>query len=53
LESEPDREIRGRLHLNLALAQLGLSDRRSARVNVEKAVELGCMEAAPLLDELR
>jgi serine/threonine protein kinase/tetratricopeptide (TPR) repeat protein len=53
LEAGPDREMSGRLRFNLALAHLGLHDRRSARANAEKAVELGCREAAPLLDELR
>lgn len=53
LRAGPDRELSGRFHLNLALAQLGLRDRGSARVNAETAVELGCQEAAPLLDQLR
>jgi eukaryotic-like serine/threonine-protein kinase len=53
LEAGPDREMSGRLRFNLALAELGLGDRRSARVNAEKAVALGCAEAATLDDELR
>jgi len=53
LEAGPDRELSGRFHLNLALAQLGMHDKRSARLSAERAVTLGCAEAAPLLDELR
>ncbi len=53
LETGPDRELSGRFRFNLALAQRALRDGRSARVNAERAVELGCREAASLLDELR
>jgi tetratricopeptide (TPR) repeat protein len=53
LRAGPDREMSGRFHLNLALAQLGLRDRISARVNAETAVELGCQDAASLVDQLR
>ncbi len=53
LEAGPDKELSGRFRLNLALAQLGLHDRSSARSNAERALELGCAEAATLLDELR
>ncbi len=53
LRAGPDREMSGRFHLNLALAQLGLRDRSSARANAKSAVELGCQEAAPLVDQLR
>lgn len=49
LEAGPDREMSGRFRFNLALAQLGLGDRRSARTNAERAVDLGCLDAAPLL----
>ena len=53
LGARPDRETCGRLHFNLALAQLARRDRPSARANVEKAVELGCRDAIPLRDEVR
>lgn len=53
LDSNPERQLAGRLHFNLALAQLAQDDRPSARANAEKAVELGCQEAVPLSDELR
>ena len=53
LDAGPDRELSGRFHLNLALAQLAMHDKRSARSNAERAVNLGCAEAAPLVDELR
>ncbi len=53
LEVGPDRDLIGRFHMNLALAQIGLCDRTSARVSAESAMELGCREAALLLDELR
>ena len=52
LEAGTDRELRGRFHLNLALAQLGLHDRRSAHANAQKAKELGCHEAVLLLDAI-
>lgn len=47
-----DREIRGRLRYNLALARLKLGDRPSATSNAEQALRDGCPEARPLLDEL-
>ncbi len=53
LEAGPDREMSGRLRFNLALAQLGLGDRRSAKMNAERAVELGFREAKALLDRLQ
>jgi tetratricopeptide (TPR) repeat protein len=53
LKSEPNGELSGRLYLNLALAQLGLGDRRSARDNASRAVEHGCGEAVSLLEQLR
>jgi serine/threonine protein kinase/tetratricopeptide (TPR) repeat protein len=53
LEAGPDREMSGRFRFNLALAELGLGDRTRARVNAKKSVDLGCTEAAPLVDELR
>lgn len=43
----------GRLKFNLALAQLGQGDRRSARGNAEEAWRLGFQEARALRDELR
>jgi tetratricopeptide (TPR) repeat protein len=53
LGAGPDRDLSGRFWLNLALAQLALHHRRSARLSAERALELGCVEAATLLDELR
>jgi Tfp pilus assembly protein PilF len=53
LAAEPDRETSGRLRFNLALAQLRSHDRQSAHSNAAKAVDLGCSEAAVLLEELR
>jgi tetratricopeptide (TPR) repeat protein len=53
MKTGPDRELSGRFQLNLALAQLGLCDRESARSSAENAVALGCREAAALLDDLR
>jgi hypothetical protein len=41
------------LRFNLALAHLALGDRSAARENARMAVELGCREAASLVDELR
>ena len=53
LRAAPDQEINALLRFNLALAQLGLGDRGSARENARMAVELGCREAASLFDEPR
>jgi tetratricopeptide (TPR) repeat protein len=53
LKSKPNGELSGELYLNLALAQLGLRDRRSARDNSTRAVELGCREAVSLVEQLR
>jgi eukaryotic-like serine/threonine-protein kinase len=53
LAAGPDRELRGRLHFNLALAHLRRDDRRSAQESARAAAELGCQEALRLLDELR
>ena len=53
LEAGPDREMSGRLRFNLALAQLELGDRRSAKMNAEKAMDLGFPEAKSLLDGLK
>jgi tetratricopeptide (TPR) repeat protein len=53
LAAAPDREMSGRFHLNLALAQIAGSDRRKARASAQTAVELGCREAMPLLEQLR
>ncbi len=53
LEAEPDREMSGRLRFNLALAQLELGDRRSAKMNAERAMELGFRDAKSLLDGLK
>ncbi|MDB5351627.1 MAG: rqkA [Planctomycetota bacterium] len=53
IKARPDRETSGRLYFNLALAQLANRDRSSALANARKAVDLGCMEAIRLRDELR
>ena len=53
LASGPDREMCGRLRFNLALAQLGLGDRRSAKRNAQTAIDLGFGEAKSLLDRLQ
>ncbi len=53
LGAGPDREMSGRLRFNLALAQLGMGDRRAARKNAERAAELGFREAKSLLDGLQ
>jgi tetratricopeptide (TPR) repeat protein len=53
LEATPDREMSGRLCFNLALAQLELGDHRSAKLNAERAMELGFREAQSLLDRLQ
>jgi eukaryotic-like serine/threonine-protein kinase len=53
LAASPDREMSGTLHFNLALAQLRREDRSSAHSNASRAVDLGCPEAARLLEELR
>ena len=45
LAAGPDRELRGRLHFNLALAHLRRDDRRSAQESARAAAELGCQEA--------
>jgi serine/threonine protein kinase/Flp pilus assembly protein TadD len=48
-----DRKTVGRLHYNLALAQLRRGDRSSAQANLEEAIRHGCSEASALHDNLR
>ena len=52
LRTAPGRETIGQIHYNLALAYLAAGDRSSARVNSEKALNLGCGEARGLCDRL-
>jgi eukaryotic-like serine/threonine-protein kinase len=53
LLAAPQEEMIALLRFNLALAHLALGDRSAARENARMAVELGCREAASLVDELR
>jgi tetratricopeptide (TPR) repeat protein len=48
-----DDETLGRLHHNLALAQLAQGDRAAALLSGKRALSLGCQEAAPLVNALR
>jgi tetratricopeptide (TPR) repeat protein len=52
LGDRPDRETRGRLHYNLALARLAQGDRASARSEAEAADRLDCPDARRLVREL-
>ena len=53
LDAEPGEPLEGQLYFNLALAQIGMHDRDSAREHAARAVALGCREAVGLFDELR
>jgi eukaryotic-like serine/threonine-protein kinase len=53
LLNSSSRGVLGRVHYNLALAQLGSFDRASALASLERAVESGSPEARSLLVRLR